>query len=467
MERGWRRGVGIRRARLWDARTGEFLRECKGHTGNVLSVAFRPDGARLATASTDKTERLWNARTGRFLREFKGHTHFVLSVALSPDGTRLATASNDHTARLWDAQTGQQLLECRGHTHTVNCVAFSPDGKRLATASSDWTARVWDVRTGQFLLEFVGHTGVLYGVAFSPDGKRLATASNDQTARLWEARTAQELVQLKDNTSVFYSVAFSPDGAWLATASADQPARLWDGRRFPLPQDEELEDRLGATRAEPDWHAEQFKEVQKSDRVAAAFHLDRLLAYRPSQRADLLRQRTQYLLETLKQNQEDASARLLLARTVWHSPTLGPKVAAALLPSAEDKGLLPRRTRGAMLLRQQKPAAAVEGLEAALKDRGDDQPPVEELLLAWAYLDTKQTDKAKLLWMKATAWLDRQQEAVRAANVVGTLPGGVWPGIAPLFAPRSDPRYNAFDWKTWHELDVLRRQLTPRFVDPS
>ena len=102
-------------------------------------------------------------------------------------------------------------------------------------------------------------------------------------------------------------------------------------------------------------------------------------------------------------------------------------------------------------------------LEAALKERGDDKPPVEELLLAWAYLDTKQADKAKELWTKATAWLDRGQEAVRAANIVGTLPGGVLPGVAPLFAPPADPRYNAFDWETWHELDVLRRELAPRF----
>ena len=108
----------------------------------------------------------------------------------------------------------------------------------------------------------------------------------------------------------------------------------------------------------------------------------------------MLRQRTQYLEETLKQNKEDASARLLLARTTWHSPMLGPKDVSSLLPSADDKGLLPQRTRAGMLLRKQKADEALPVLEAALKDRGDDQPPVEELLLAWAYLDTKQADKA-------------------------------------------------------------------------
>ena len=116
--------------------------------------------------------------------------------------------------------------------------------------------------------------------------------------------------------------------------------------------------------------------------------------------------------------------------------------------------------RGGLLLRQKKAGEAVP----ALKDRGDDPPPVEELLLAWAYLDTDQADKAKALWTKATAWLDSQQEAVRATNLAGTLPAGALPGVAPLFLVPTHPRYNAFDWETWHELDVLRRELAPRFA---
>ena len=89
---------------------------------------------------------------------------------------------------------------------------------------------------------------------------------------------------------------------------------------------------------------------------------------------------------------------------------------------------------------------------------------MEELLLAWTYRDIDQPDKAKTLWAKTTAWLDGQQEAVRAADLAGTLPAGVLPGVAPLFLAPTHPRYSAFDWETWHELDVLRRELAPRFA---
>jgi DNA-binding beta-propeller fold protein YncE len=87
----------------------------------------------------------------RTAMSLKGHTHGVTSVAWSPDGKRVATASWDHTASVWDAATGQETLTLKGHTGFVTSVAWSPDGKRVATASSDNTARVWDAATGQEL----------------------------------------------------------------------------------------------------------------------------------------------------------------------------------------------------------------------------------------------------------------------------------------------------------------------------
>ena len=79
--------------------------------------------------------KVWDATSGQETLTLKGHTGRVTSVAFSPDGKRLASASLDQTVKVWDATSGQETLTLKGHTGWVWSVAFSPDGKRLASAS--------------------------------------------------------------------------------------------------------------------------------------------------------------------------------------------------------------------------------------------------------------------------------------------------------------------------------------------
>src|SRR5215469_4907953 len=134
----------------------------------------------------------------------RGHSDIVRSVAFSPDGKRLATASRDQTAKVWDAESGKELLTLRGHSGFVNGVVFSPDGKRLATASGDMTAKVWDAESGKVLLTLRGHSDTVFGVAFSPDAKRLATASADQTAKVWDAESGKVLLTLRGHSDAVF-----------------------------------------------------------------------------------------------------------------------------------------------------------------------------------------------------------------------------------------------------------------------
>ena len=79
------------------------------HEGPVNSAAFSPDGARVVTASDDKTARVWDATTGAPIGQHLQHADRVWSAAFSPDGARMVTASADKTARLWDEASGTQI----------------------------------------------------------------------------------------------------------------------------------------------------------------------------------------------------------------------------------------------------------------------------------------------------------------------------------------------------------------------
>ena len=216
--------------RLWRIADGQCANTFQGHGEWVSSVAFSPDGQTLASGSNDRTIRLWDVETGECLHQFQGHTNRVRSVAFSPDGQTLATGSDDRTIRLWDLRTSKCLHQFQGHTNRVRSVAFSPDGQTLASGSDDRTIRLWDVDTGECLHQFQGHTNRVRSVAFSPDGQTLASGSDDRTIRLWDVDTGECVHQFERQNSWVVSVTFSPDGRTLASGDDDRTIRLWDLR---------------------------------------------------------------------------------------------------------------------------------------------------------------------------------------------------------------------------------------------
>ncbi|MEH2219293.1 MAG: hypothetical protein V7K72_19650 [Nostoc sp.] len=117
----------------------------EGHSDNVISVSFSPDGKTLASGSWDKTIKLWNLETRKGIRTLNGHSNSVYGVSFSPDGKTLASGSWDKTIKLWNLETGKEILTLTGHSNTVNSVSFSPDGKTLASGSYDNTIKLWNL----------------------------------------------------------------------------------------------------------------------------------------------------------------------------------------------------------------------------------------------------------------------------------------------------------------------------------
>ncbi len=214
--------------RVWDASNGSTQFIYKEHTASVNSVAWSPDGRRLASASADKTVRVWDASNGSTLLTYRGHSDSVASVAWSPDGKRLASASLDKTVRVWNASNGEILLIYTGNNGEVDCIAWSPDGKRLASASWDHVVQVWDANSGETLFTYSGHSSIVTSVAWSPDGKRLVSTGYDNTIQVWDANSGEVLLTYSVANYTVWSVVWSPDGKRLASASQNNTAQVWD-----------------------------------------------------------------------------------------------------------------------------------------------------------------------------------------------------------------------------------------------
>ncbi|KAL5504548.1 hypothetical protein ACEPAH_7209 [Sanghuangporus vaninii] len=217
----------------------QCIKVLEGHSHWVYSVAFSPDGKRIASGSRDRTILVWDADSGEIVSgPYKGHTDWVNSVAFSPDGKRVASGSDDRTICVWDVDGGVLALgPLEGHTGKVLSVAFSPDGKCIASGSSDETIRVWDADSGKAVSDpFEGHTDWVNAVVFSPDGKCIVSGSGDKSIRVWDAESGKVVAgPFEGHCDGVRSVDFSQDGAHIVSGSLDKMICVWDifNKRLP------------------------------------------------------------------------------------------------------------------------------------------------------------------------------------------------------------------------------------------
>jgi WD40 repeat protein len=185
------------------------------HGGPVWSAVFTADGARVLTASADRTARLWDAQTGAPVLTLAGHGDQVYAASESPDGKLVATASFDGTARLWDAHTGAPL-HTLAHGARVNVARFDSGSQRVLTASNDKTVALWDAASGE-RLRSLPMDGEVRRATFSPDGANVGAEDTSGLVRVWDAATGAVVLEQHGEPEAFpLIVSFSPDGARIA-----------------------------------------------------------------------------------------------------------------------------------------------------------------------------------------------------------------------------------------------------------
>jgi WD40 repeat protein/DNA-binding SARP family transcriptional activator len=243
--------IGRKTASIRDAQTGKTLTTLAGHTGDILAVAYSPDGKLVATGSADGTARLWDAATGELIHVLRAHRGGVFATRFSLDGTRIATLGADRAVRVWDIRTGRQLRAFEGvHDRTAarstwgegiafvgrDRVAVSPWAR--GSAPSPVVAKIFDVASGKQVGEVrdPGGTAQTVDIDASPDGTMLIAGQADSGQLQLYALPSGKLLDVvrASGAGAVLDVEFSRDGQHVATGAVDGLAKTWEVARGKL-----------------------------------------------------------------------------------------------------------------------------------------------------------------------------------------------------------------------------------------
>ena len=186
----------------------------EGHTGPVTSVAFHPKLPILASVSTDGNLQIWSFETAspaEIKHNLLNHNAPLTSVAFSPDGRKLAVgkwARNPGTTLdvlEWNGWhvVGEPLgvtyqisdrLQLDKFWESVVSVAFSPDSRTLAAGGPEGDLQLWSMDAQGDIIglprRLAGHKDSVFKVMFSSDGRTLASGSDDGAVLLWDHEPA-------------------------------------------------------------------------------------------------------------------------------------------------------------------------------------------------------------------------------------------------------------------------------------
>lgn len=243
--------------------------QLSGHTGEVGSCAFSPDGKRLASGGGGGGVRSWDLEAKAPLEQASfgeaiaavrfmpaGDQLLVLdrkgtlrllafpslerlweqalelgnkaTAAVAPDGSCVAVGGRGGQLALLDPATGAEQRAWPAHEKGLRALAFAPDGARLVSGGSDDAVRIWSLVDGAMQAEMTQHYGQVLAVDVHPGGNLIASGSLDKAAFIWDPTEDKLFREYHLHAGFVTACRFHPSEPVLATGSNDSTLKFWD-----------------------------------------------------------------------------------------------------------------------------------------------------------------------------------------------------------------------------------------------
>jgi len=178
--------------KVWNRATGILIRSFKRSSGST-GGAVSPNGRYLVANPEWSNLYVWDFNSGELIKVFKDHQGIIDQMCFSPDGAFLASASSDGQVRVWSFENligyGPFL-----HNARINALTFLPNGERVVAGDDGADVKVWDFRKGP-TFHFSMEPYISKEIPDSKDVKPEDYRSDDYTRRLDQIAKSGDFAQ--------------------------------------------------------------------------------------------------------------------------------------------------------------------------------------------------------------------------------------------------------------------------------
>ncbi|MFT5467156.1 MAG: WD40 repeat protein [Verrucomicrobiales bacterium] len=259
---------------LYDLATRQLLTRIgedgeSAHRGLIHSIAFSPDGERLASGSYREVK-IWRKEKAKSTSRKGDAALNLVASELSADGKQIVAADKAGALLILNAADGKLIRKIDGVGPAgIQLVSLSPDGARAAVFESSWRLSVWNLADGKLLHAQDTPDSVLEAQHQAAKEKQSAAAKAETAANAALKQTPEDAKSIETHKAAqanstntkkeadavaakisearkvaVSALTWTADGKFIATGGSDNRIRIWP---LPFAAPTELNSATGTT----------------------------------------------------------------------------------------------------------------------------------------------------------------------------------------------------------------------------